>query len=53
MLAEHGHLRNLAGMVGIGLLCAALLGGALAWAGPAAYLMIALSRCTRSGTDRR
>ncbi|MET7948267.1 hypothetical protein [Micromonospora sp. NPDC005324] len=35
-------LRNLAGMVGIGLLCAALLGGALAWAGPTSYLMIAL-----------
>jgi hypothetical protein len=33
-------LRNVAGLTGIGLLCAALLGGALAWAGPAAYLMI-------------
>ncbi len=32
-------LRNVAGMTGIGLLCAATLGGGLAWAGPAAYLM--------------
>lgn len=32
-------LRNLAGMTGIGLLCAAALGGSLAWAGPAAYLV--------------
>ncbi|MFG3555715.1 hypothetical protein ACGGAQ_15190 [Micromonospora sp. NPDC047557] len=35
-------LRNLVGLVGIGLLCAALLGGAQAWAGPTTYLMIAL-----------
>jgi hypothetical protein len=33
-------LRNLAGMTGIGLLCAAALGGRLAWAGPAAYLVV-------------
>ena len=33
-------LRNLAGLTGIGLLCAAVLGGALAWTGPATYLMI-------------
>jgi hypothetical protein len=32
-------LRNLAGITGIGLLCAAIFGGGLAWAGPAAYLM--------------
>jgi len=32
-------LRNLAGMTGIGLLCAAVLGGGLAWAGPTAYLV--------------
>ena len=32
-------LRNLAGITGIGLLCAAAIGSALAWAGPAAYLM--------------
>lgn len=32
-------LRNVAGMTGIGLLCAAALGGGLAWAGPAAYLV--------------
>ncbi|MFF0372226.1 hypothetical protein [Micromonospora sp. NPDC005087] len=35
-------LRNLAGLVGVALLCAALFGGALAWAGPTAYLIIAL-----------
>ena len=33
-------LRNLAGMTGIGLLCAAALGGGLAWAGPAGYLVV-------------
>jgi hypothetical protein len=33
-------LRNLAGMTGIGLLCAAVLGGGLAWAGPAGYMMV-------------
>jgi hypothetical protein len=32
-------LRNLAGMTGIGLLCAAALGGGLAWAGPVGYLV--------------
>jgi len=32
--------RNLAGLTGIGLLCAALLGGARAWIGPAAYMLI-------------
>jgi hypothetical protein len=32
-------LRNLAGMTGIGLLCAATLGGGLAWAGPVGYLV--------------
>lgn len=35
-------LRNVAGLTGIGLLCAALFGGAQAWAGPTAYLMVAL-----------
>lgn len=35
-------LRNTAGLTGIGLLCAAVLGGALAWVGPAAYTMIAV-----------
>ncbi|WP_020575407.1 hypothetical protein [Actinopolymorpha alba] len=35
-------LRNLAGLTGIGLLCAAFLGGALAWAAPTAYLVIAI-----------
>jgi len=33
-------LRNLAGMTGIGLLCAAALGGGLAWAGPVGYLVV-------------
>lgn len=32
-------LRNLAGMTGIGLLCAAAIGGGLAWIGPVAYVM--------------
>ncbi|SBT44427.1 hypothetical protein [Micromonospora narathiwatensis] len=35
-------LRNTAGLTGIGLLCAALLGGALAWTGPTVYLIIAV-----------
>ncbi|MEV0808177.1 hypothetical protein [Micromonospora sp. NPDC050200] len=35
-------LRNMAGLTGIGLLCAVALGGALAWTGPTAYLMIAV-----------
>jgi hypothetical protein len=30
--------RNLAGLAGLGLLCAALIGGPLAWTGPLAYL---------------
>jgi hypothetical protein len=33
-------LRNLAGMTGVGLLCAAALGGGLAWVGPTAYLLV-------------
>ncbi|HUZ35153.1 MAG TPA: hypothetical protein VMV17_02380 [Streptosporangiaceae bacterium] len=33
-------LRNLGGMVGIGLLSAAVLGGAFGWTGPMAYLLI-------------
>ncbi|MBV9382278.1 MAG: hypothetical protein JOY82_27080 [Streptosporangiaceae bacterium] len=33
-------LRNVAGMTGIGLLCAAALGGGLAWAGPTGYLVL-------------
>jgi len=33
-------LRNLAGMTGVGLLCAAALGGGLAWIGPAGYLVV-------------
>ena len=33
-------VRNVAGLVGIGLLCAALLGGSLAWSGPVVYMLI-------------
>jgi hypothetical protein len=33
-------LRNVAGLTGIGLLCAAVLGGGLAWTGPVAYLVV-------------
>jgi hypothetical protein len=33
-------LRNVAGITGIGLLSAAVLGGMLAWAGPMAYLVL-------------
>jgi hypothetical protein len=32
-------LRNVAGITGIGLLCAAVLGGALSWTGPVGYLL--------------
>ncbi len=35
--------RNVAGLAGTGLLSAAVLGGALAWAGPMAYLVVAES----------
>ncbi len=34
--------RNVAGLTGIGLLCAAALGGALAWTGPMVYLVVGL-----------
>ncbi len=34
-------IRNLAGLAGLGLLSAAVAGGALAWAGPMAYLLVA------------
>lgn len=33
-------VRNLAGLTGLGLLCAALLGGALAWIAPVAYALL-------------
>lgn len=33
-------LRNVAGIAGIGLLCAVVLGGALAWIGPMAYAVL-------------
>lgn len=32
-------IRNVAGITGLGLLCAAALGGGLSWAGPTAYLV--------------
>jgi hypothetical protein len=32
--------RNLAGMTGVGLLCAAVVGGGLAWSGPVGYLVL-------------
>ena len=35
-------LRNTAGMSGIGLLLAAVIGGALAWVGPMAYMIVTL-----------
>lgn len=35
-------LRNTAGLTGIGLLLAAVIGGALAWVGPLAYMVVAL-----------
>jgi hypothetical protein len=35
-------LRNTAGLTGLGLLCAAALGGTRAWAGPVVYLMLAV-----------
>jgi hypothetical protein len=35
-------LRNVAGVTGIGLLCAAALGGGLSWTGPTAYLVAAV-----------
>jgi hypothetical protein len=37
-----GMLRDLGGLAGIALLTAALLGGALAWVGPMAYLVVTL-----------
>jgi hypothetical protein len=33
-------VRNVAGLAGIGLLCAALLGGGLAWTGPVVYMLV-------------
>jgi len=33
-------LRNIAGITGLGLLAAVVLGGMLAWAGPLAYLLV-------------
>lgn len=33
-------VRNVAGLTGIGLLCAAVAGGGLAWIGPAGYLLV-------------
>jgi hypothetical protein len=33
-------VRNLAGLTGLGLVCAAAIGGALAWTGPTAYALL-------------
>jgi hypothetical protein len=41
-LAGAGTGAHLAGLTEIGLLCAVVLGGALAWTGPLAYLMVAV-----------
>jgi hypothetical protein len=46
-------LRNVAGMTGIGLLCAAALGGGLAWAARSATWWSAPTGCTPSGTIQR
>ncbi len=35
-------VRNTVGLIGIGLLCATVLGGALAWTGPITYLIIGI-----------
>jgi len=43
-------LRNLAGLTGTGLLAAAVLGGAFGWAGPMAYLLIALAALSGNPT---
>jgi hypothetical protein len=43
-------LRNLAGLTGTGLLAAAVLGGAFGWAGPMAYLLIALTALSGNPT---
>jgi hypothetical protein len=41
-------LRNVAGITGIGLLCAAALGGGLSWTGPTGYLVAAVyALCTQ------
>jgi hypothetical protein len=42
--------RNVAGMVGVGLLAAAILGGAFAWACPMAYLLITEGALTAGWT---
>ncbi|HEV2377281.1 MAG TPA: hypothetical protein VGS19_34595 [Streptosporangiaceae bacterium] len=43
-------VRNLAGMVGVGLLCAVVLGGAFAWAAPMAYLIVSEGALVRGWT---
>ena len=45
-------LRNTAGMTGIGLLLAAVIGGALAWVGPMAYMIVALFAVSGAGPRR-
>jgi hypothetical protein len=44
-------VRNIAGLTGIGLLSAAVLGGLLAWIGPMAYLVVAEVTLTRPWTS--
>ncbi|HEY8044304.1 MAG TPA: hypothetical protein VIF35_08575 [Streptosporangiaceae bacterium] len=46
-----GILRNTAGMTGIGLLLAGVTGGALAWAGPMAYMIVAQFALTGDWTS--
>jgi hypothetical protein len=45
-----GLARDLAGLVGVALLTAAVLGGALAWIGPMAYLAVTLPALTEKWT---
>jgi hypothetical protein len=44
-------VRNVAGLTGIGLLSAAVLGGLLAWIGPMAYLVVAEVALTQTWTS--
>lgn len=44
-------LRDLAGAAGIGLICAAVLGGLLAWIGPVAYMLLAEFALTGAWTS--
>jgi hypothetical protein len=44
-------LRDLGGMAGIGLLSAAVLGGAFSWTGPMAYVLITVRGPRESGRE--